>query len=94
MRKIEEAMCAAVSARENWKEGNTQVENFGSEVTVSLHGSPIYRIVDGCRYFTLAGWNTMTTRRRLNALGVNVHNVGGIPMYNGVAIDKYNWYAI
>ena len=74
MRKIEEAMCAAVRARKNWEESNTRVEVFNGEVTVYLHGNAIFRIVDGVKYWTFAGWPTMTTKSRLRALGVDYKN--------------------
>ena len=71
MRKIEEAMCAAVRSRKNWQSGNTRVENFNGEITVYLHGNAIYRIIDGVKYWTFAGWPTQTTKSRLRAFGVD-----------------------
>lgn len=94
MRKIEKAMCEAVQMRTNWSESNTIVEVFGDEVTVYLHGNAIYRVVDGVKYFTLAGWNTPTTRSRLHALGVPVTQKHFAPMYNGVEIDSTRWYNV
>ena len=83
MRKIEEAMCEAVKNRKNWANGNTRVEIFNDEITVYLHENAIYRIVDGVKYWSFAGWPTMTTKSRLRALGVD---------YKAGNFDKYSWY--
>lgn len=104
MRKIEEAMCAAVKTRKNWQSGNTRVEsrraeNGGVEIFVYLHGNKIcevYENLSGCyeKYFSLAGWNTSTTRSRLHALGIGVSSKNFAPMYNGTEIDSYKWYKV
>lgn len=97
-------MCAAVEARRNWSCGNTrvQVRDGGNWVKVFLFDNLIYTDCQesGERRFTLAGWNTTTTRNRLNALGVGVstrkdrNSDVSIPRYNGQAIDKNKWYII
>ena len=71
MRKIEEAMCAAVKARTNWASGNTTVKNAGNGLMfVYLFDNLIATISGTVGSFTLAGWNTKATRSRLRALGV------------------------
>lgn len=102
MRKIEEKMLWAVRSWRNMKEGNTQVvvkkaENGGKELTVYLHGNAIfeaYQNLDGCyeRRFTLAGWNTPTTRSRLRALGIAISQVNWTPMVYGQEISSHKWY--
>ena len=89
MRQIEMEMFNAVNGRYNFKSGNTQVEIFDEDVTVSLHGNYIFCIVDGVSYFSLAGWNTNTTRSRLNALGVEIHNKKGVPYYKGQPVPTH-----
>lgn len=65
-------MCEAVNSRTNWKLQNTEVNVFnGEEVTVYLHGNAIFRIVDGIKYWSFAGWPTRTTKSRLRALGID-----------------------
>lgn len=73
MRKIEEQMAAAVKAGRNWSSGNTQVLVSGSLTEVYLHSNLIARrdsadAQNPAWQFRLAGWNTPTTRSRLNAL--------------------------
>lgn len=95
MRKIEKAMCAAVESRTNWAENNTRVEvkDGGSKVSVYLHGNKIYsESSEGWRMFSLAGWDTTTTRSRLNALGIRVYRRKGVLYYDGHEIDSTGWY--
>lgn len=72
MRKIEEQMVAAVQTKMDWKSGNTAVIDNGTVLCVKLHGNLIARFhysrgLDRWEW-TLAGWNTPTTRSRINAL--------------------------
>lgn len=95
MRNIDEKMCAAVAAHKNFKLSNTEVvASEDGNVYVYLHGNKIYMEVDGKESFSLAGWNTNTTRSRLNALGVSVSQKNFAPMYNGKEIDCNKWYNI
>ena len=101
MRKIEREMCAAVKERRNWKSGNTEVkvrkDGATTRVTVYLHGNDIYETIEDSSTgfkkagFTLAGWNTNTTRSRLNALGVGVYQRHWTPMFKGMEIDSKEW---
>lgn len=98
MRKIENEMLYAVRSRKNWHSGNTEVRisDGGNWCKVYLHGNLIYThcLESGERKFTLAGWNTPTTRSRLNALGVNVGQRNFTPYYNGEEISSYKWYFV
>lgn len=68
-RKIEQQMIAAIRAGKPFKSGNTEVVQPANGATeVLLHGNPIIRYVP-CEgwMWSLAGWNTATTRSRINA---------------------------
>lgn len=60
----------------SWKNGNTEVRVGSATIAVYLHGHAIFQAVypeapSIARYrleFSLAGWNTPTTRSRINAL--------------------------
>lgn len=68
MKKIERQMIAAIKCKVNMSFGNTQVSHSNSKTSVLLHGNEIARR-DGTDWLiTCAGWNTVTTRSRLNAL--------------------------
>ncbi len=67
-KKIEQAMIAAIKAGKEWKRANTYVLS-GSNTYVRLHGNVIARRIDGGPWeFNLCGWNTPTTRSRINAI--------------------------
>ena len=70
MRKIESQMCAAVQGNKDWQSGNTSV-HFDAESGVSvvrLHGNKIAEIDDTSMTIFDGGWQTTTTKSRLNAL--------------------------
>lgn len=94
MRKVEQRMVDAVARLQNSSEGNTQVRIDSNGLSVSLHGNIIYQQRGNNIFFTLAGWNTPTTRSRLNALGVRVSQKNWQPIYNGEVIDAWKWYQI
>lgn len=69
MRKIEQQMCAAISNGQTWQCGNTIVRFDNRMAIVGLHHSQIaYIHKDGTARISLAGWNTPTTRSRVNAI--------------------------
>ena len=89
MRQIEIEMLHAVCNRKNMRKNNTQVlvREDGS-IWVRLHGNLIaHRGDSGLWQFTLAGWNTPTTRSRLRALGIDIRQRGGVPYYKGKAMS-------
>ena len=69
MRKIESQMCA-VQKNINWQSGNTSV-HFNEESGVSivrLHGNKIAEVSDNDMTIFDGGWQSVTTKSRLNAL--------------------------
>ena len=80
MRKIEAQMVMAVRDQLNgtrtkeWRSGNTCVRSvhdaqLGPTVVVELHGNEIAQFTNGGMLkITDAGWQTVTTKSRLNAL--------------------------
>ena len=70
MRKIESQMCAAVQSNSDWQSANTSV-HFDPETGVSvvrLHGNKIAEVSDTDMTIFDGGWQTTTTKSRLNAL--------------------------
>src|SRR6478609_5343789 len=79
MRKITKQAAAAFEAGRNFKSGNMEVEVTRSMdltreiVTMYLHGNAIAKREDGALFVRSAGWETATTKERLNGLaGVSV----------------------
>ena len=68
MRKIETQMIAAVHGNKNWSSGNTQVVTNDGVSTVYLHGNKIAMIDDNSMTIFDGGWQSATTKSRLNAL--------------------------
>lgn len=86
MKRIEEKMLDAIRGGYDWHEGNTAVEHLADNVVrVRLYGNLIAQadLVNGWR-FSLAGYNTATTRSRLRALGCKVQLRNGKPMRDGI----------
>ena len=70
MRKIESLMNDAISNNANWQSGNTSV-HFNEEENVSvvrLHGNKIAEVGDNFIRLFDCGWQTNTTKSRLNAI--------------------------
>ena len=74
MRKIEQQMINAIKSETDWKSGNTKVVNFFNDSdkcvvsSVFLHGNKIAEITDTDMTIFDGGWQTNTTKSRLNAL--------------------------
>jgi len=90
MRKVTAQIKEAFERRQSKKVGNTRTDG----TTVWLHGNPIIqRQPNGMVHWTLAGWNTPTTRERLNGIvDAGVHQVNFEAMQNGVPISSQDWF--
>jgi hypothetical protein len=64
MRKVTEEIAKAFKKGINKTIGNTAT----LDGAVFLHGNKIAKIEDGALLMSLAGWNTPTTRERLNGI--------------------------
>ena len=90
MRKIEQQMCAAVQSNKDWQSANTSV-HFDPETGVSivrLHGNKIAEVSDNDMTIFDGGWQTTTTKSRLNALIDRFCNA----VTDGVFQKDYQWY--
>ena len=67
MRKIEQQMNKAILNRQDFKKDNTEVITISDCSFVYLHGNHIATIGDTLQICD-AGWQTVTTKSRLNAL--------------------------
>ena len=80
MRKIEKQMQDAIRNKVNWSSGNTTVfnDNEGNQF-VTLHGNLIAQISNfGDIKLSSCGWQTVTTKSRLNAiLDTFLSGIGG-----------------
>ena len=72
MRKVEQQMNEAILNRKDFFKGNTSVQHYTTETgareaIVKLHGNHIATVGDTLQICD-AGWQTVTTKSRLNAL--------------------------
>ena len=88
MRKIESQMIAAINSNKNWKSGNTEVLTDDANISrVFLHGNHIATIDDDSMMIMDGGWQSNTTKSRLNAL-CDAFCVAG----EGVFQKDFTWY--
>ena len=95
MRKVTQQAVEAFESGRSFKSGNTQVRVLaqnggGSLVLLELHGNAIARHEswNGRTFITSAGWETRTTKERLNGLdGVSIFQDRGVWYLNGEAWD-------
>lgn len=89
MRKIERQMCDAVQSNIDWKSGNTKVtiDKETNTSSVYLHGNLIATVTDNDMTIFDGGWQSNTTKSRLNAL-CDAFCVSG----EGVFQKDFVWY--
>ena len=86
-RKIEIQMCTAVQRATDWKSGNTRVEKTVDSSRVYLHGNLIAEIGDDWMQIFDGGFQSKTTKSRLNALLEEF----GAPD-DGIFQKAYQWF--
>jgi len=90
MRKIETQMCSAVHNSKNWSNSNTTV-SFNEEDNISivrLHGNKIAEVGDDYMTIFDGGYQSVTTKSRLNALINEFCNA----FTDGVFQKNYQWF--
>ena len=89
MRKIESQMCVAIQQNRNWSNANTSV-TFDEDTNTSsvyLHGNLIATVTDNDMTIYDGGWQSNTTKSRLNAL-CDEFCISG----EGVFQKNFQWY--
>jgi hypothetical protein len=89
MRKIESQMCQAIQSNQNWSNANTTVhfnEETGTSI-VRLHGNKIAEVSDDTMTIFDGGYQSTTTKSRLNALCDEFCVTG-----EGVFQKNFQWY--
>ena len=92
MRKIETLMNAAVSNNKNWTSANTSVTYCpeSDESKVYLHGNHIATVGDNFLQIFDGGWQSNTTKSRLNAIINRFCNA----FTDGVFQKDFVWYVM
>ncbi len=90
MRKINQNSINAFMNAQEYREGNTKVSSSNWNTYLYLHDNIIAikdKETDQIK-ITTAGWNTNTTKSRLNAISnVNITTKKGVMFLNGVEWD-------
>jgi hypothetical protein len=84
MRKIERLMNAAIRDSRDWKSDNTEVLNIDGVSFVYLHGNLIAEIGDDFVTLFDGGYQSNTTKSRLNAI-LQEHGI------KGECVFQRNW---
>ena len=89
MRKIETQMNAAISNNQNWQSGNTSVtfDPLEEVSIVHLHGNKIAEVGDTFIRLFDGGWQTNTTKSRLNAI-LSEHGESGDRVFQ----SNFDWF--
>ena len=87
MRKIETQMNNAISEGTDWKTANTRVETVEGVSFVYLHNNLIAEVTDDSMKLYDGGWQSNTTKSRLNAI-LSEHGVTG----EGVFQKNFEWF--
>ena len=87
MRVIEEKMNAAITAGIDWKSANTMVTTVDGVSHVFLHGNKIAEVGDTFLRLFDGGWQSNTTKSRLNAI-LQAHGAGGEHVFQ----KKWEWF--
>ena len=88
MRKIEKLMNIAIQNNTDWHMSNTTVSNNDGVSTVYLHGNKIAEVGDDFVTVYDGGWQSNTTKSRLNAIINEFCNA----FTDGVFQQNFAWY--
>ena len=90
MRKIERQMNQAIRERRNWAGSNTTVmiNTNNNKAKVYLHGNLIAEVCDEFVAIFDGGWQTVTSKSRLNAL------LDEFRPHVGVVQKNWNWFIV
>ncbi len=89
MRKIESQMCQAIQSNQNWSNANTcvTIDPETNTSSVYLHGNKIAEIDDDTMTIFDGGYQSNTTKSRLNALCDEFCIAG-----EGIFQKNYKWF--
>ena len=92
MRKITQRIRKAFLNGQSLTIGNTKTDGK----SVWLHGNEIVKTsANGQVWATLAGWNTPTTRERVNGItDLGFHQVNFEPILDGHPVDANDWFPV
>jgi len=87
MRKIERQMNAAITAGKDWQSANTMVTTVNGVSHVFLHNNKIAEVGDNFIVLMDGGWQSNTTKSRLNAI-LCEHGIPGERVFQ----KNFEWF--
>lgn len=94
-RQITKQAIRAFNNNENFKLSNTSVTTDNGITKLYLFNNCIAKKENNKTYITLAGWNSTTTRERLNGIkGVSLCQRNFTPYLNGKEMNPCEWYEV
>lgn len=98
MKKITEDALNAFNEGSPFRRTNTEVfSTMKGAVVMRLHGNMVAVRIGSSVYVSLAGWDTRTTRERVNALlppECKIHGTWYSPLSGSLAVSDSSWYAL
>jgi hypothetical protein len=95
MRKIDEQTRDAFIAKKRFKSRNTKVDIINGEPHLYLHGNLIAKLENDELLINHCGWETVTTKARLNSLpSVHINLVKGNFMLHKIGHMEKGWINI
>lgn len=85
MRKIENAVTVAIENKNGISLGNTVINIHDNVLALSLYGNQILKADDANVTINMHGYNTATTRSRLNAALMGINSSFKVKCKNGIA---------
>lgn len=92
MRQVSQDAANAFHSNTPGAGGNTTVTTSGKSTLLILHGHTIAKKSPRGTFFSLCGYPTVTTRERLNAVGINVYQKDHEQYYGEVKINPNRRY--
>lgn len=94
-RQITEESIRAFLNDQKFSKSNTTVSRADGVTSLILFGNRIAYKKDGKLFVTMCGYNTVTTRERLNGIPrLSVRSEKFTPYINGVKVSSYKTYEI
>ena len=94
-RRITQEICSAFLNGYKMSKSNSHVTITDEGAELYLHDNKIAKRENGKLLVSMAGWDSVTTRERLNGLpGVSIFQKDWEQYLNGEIIDPCGWYTI
>ena len=93
MRQITSDAYDAFKNNKRFKRSNTEVIVNGNEVVIELFGNKIVKKINGEIFISNGGWNSVTTKERLNPFVRRIRkNKNSLIINEKIVLENKKWY--